>query len=990
MIKRFVLVLSLLAAPAAFADDGEIATEALPAPQAARTMLMPAGFSAKVFAAEPDVKQPISFCIDDRGRVWVAEAYNFPFRDREPQDRILILEDTDGDGRADKRKVFYDKLGYVTGIEVGFGGVWVISPPEMLFIPDKDGDDKPDGPPQVLLDGFGNQPSAHNIANGFTWGPDGWLYAGHGRTSPSDVGPPGAPPEERIHFDGGVYRYHPVRHKFEGFCDGTTNPWGVDFDDYGQAFISNCVNPHLFHAMQGAHYEPWRGRTSSLHAYERIPTIADHLHWVGSIDGSRGGKPEQLDVGGGHAHCGTMIYLGDNWPEGYRNTAFMCNVHGRRINNDLLQRKGSGYTASHAADVMVARDPWFKGVTLQYGPDGSVFVSDWSDTGECHDYRNTQRQTGRIYKITYGEVEPPKVNIAAQSNEHLVQLQLHKNDWFVRHARRILQERAAAGQDMGEVHASLHKIFETNKDVTRKLRALWALWVTGGADNEFLHQQLRHDSEYVRAWAIRLLNENELPAQSLETFVALARDDPSPFVRMHLACAMRRLPAEQCWPIAERLARRSEDARDANLPLLVWYAVEPLVAADTARALRLLDTGCIAKLRPFIARRAASGTDAAGRLELLSASLAQEQDAEIQLDVLLGMHEALRGRKDLETPKSWPAALARLQASSQQRVGPLAVRVGLMLGDPASADALRRIAEDTNESTESRQAALQDLLDQKDSRLPLLLFKLLDSNDFRKFALRGLAGYDHADTPGEVLRRYAKFTFAERQDALATLSSRPRFAMRLLEAVTANQISRSDFSVATVRQLQQFDDDLITGMLREIWGVIGSDSKDKNFASQVKQYRRMLSSDSLSKADLPHGRALFARACAACHKLFGEGGDVGPEITGANRTNVEYLLENILDPSGLVPKDYQLTIFETTDGRVLSGLIVERTDTTVTVATANDRILLAKDDIEAANPTDKSMMPDGLLKDLKESDIRDLFGYLASPKQVPLGKDTGG
>ena len=309
--------------------------------EAARTASVPDGFSVTVFAAEPMVRQPISFCIDDRGRLWVAEAYNYPNRNGQPNDRGLILEDTDGDGRADKRTVFYDKLTYVTGIEVGFGGLWVISPPRMLFIPDRDGDDRPDGEPRILLDGFGSTQSAHNIATGFTWGPDGWLYAGHGRTSPSDVGPPGTPDDKRIHHDGGVYRYHPTRHIFEGFADGTTNPWGVDFDDYGQAFVSNCVNPHLFHMIQGAHYEPWRNRKSSQHAYRRIATIADHLHWLQGPHGDvkRGDLPELRTLGGGHAHCGVMVYLGDNWPQRYRNSVFMCNVHGRSIKKSGLPDK---------------------------------------------------------------------------------------------------------------------------------------------------------------------------------------------------------------------------------------------------------------------------------------------------------------------------------------------------------------------------------------------------------------------------------------------------------------------------------------------------------------------------------------------------------------------------------------------------------------------------------------------------------------------------
>ncbi|MEK6238489.1 MAG: hypothetical protein N2C14_27540, partial [Planctomycetales bacterium] len=586
----------------------EDAPQPQPPREAAKAMIVPDGFSVSLFAGEPDVRQPISFCIDDRGRLWVAEAYNYPERGaKELKDRVLILEDQDGDGTFDKRTVFHDELRYVTGIEVGFGGVWIMSPPRMLFIPDKNGDDRPDGEPITLLDGFGSTQSNHNIANGFTWGPDGWLYAGHGRTSPSDVGKPDTPKDDRIHFDGGVFRYHPTRRIFEPFADGTTNPWGVDFDDYGQAFVSNCVNPHLFHVIQGAHYEPWRGRRSSRYAYERIKTLADHLHWVGKKAGdSAGGKPEQLILGGGHAHSGTMVYLGDNWPDRYRNTVFMCNIHGKRINNDLLERKGSGYVARHGKDVLISKDPWFMGVTLRTGHDGGVFVSDWSDTGECHSYKNTQRGTGRIYKITHGKPTAMKPDVANLDDEELVRLQLHKNDWWVRRARRNLQERAAAGRDMEQVHESLGKILATDEDPTRKLRALWALWATDGLTESFLVRQLDHKNEYVRAWSVRLLCEQGAPsADAVKKFANLAGNGSSPLVRLELACALQRLPLEQRWKIAAGLIVHEEDAGDPNLPLMTWYGIEPLVKTDLARALGLSRTTKIPLIRRFIARRAA-------------------------------------------------------------------------------------------------------------------------------------------------------------------------------------------------------------------------------------------------------------------------------------------------------------------------------------------------------------------------------------------------
>jgi putative membrane-bound dehydrogenase-like protein len=572
-------------------------------------MRLPPGFQATLVAAEPQVVQPISYCLDDRGRIFVAEAFNYGEWKPTGSDRIVILEDTTGDGLADKSTLFYEGLNYITGIEVGFGGVWVMTPPTLVFIADRNGDDRPDGEPEILFDGIGYKESRHNLANGFTWGPDGWLYFGHGRTSPSEFGRPGTPRQERIHSDGGVCRIHPTRLVFENFADGSTNPWGVDFDDYGQCFVSNCVNPHLFHMLQGGHYEPWRNRPSSEFAYERIPTIADHLHYPGDKwQESRLGTPQTLAMGGGHAHCGTLVYLGDSFPAEYRNSVMMCNVHGKRINNDLLKRHGSGYIASHGDDFMLSGDPWFMGVTLKTGPDGSVYVSDWSDTGECHTYQ-PHRDTGRIYKLSYGPPKTPRVNIAALSDAELVALQLHPNDWYVRHARRVLQQRAATTKDWdaATTQAALREILTTHKDVTRRLRALWALHVTGGLDATALDALLDDNDEYIRAWAIQLLCEAKPPAEAtLAKFAKLAKDDPSPVVRRYLASALQRLPLNARWPIIAPLVAHEEDAGDMNLPLMYWYALEPLVAADKPQALALLAHTKIPQVRQFIARRAAT------------------------------------------------------------------------------------------------------------------------------------------------------------------------------------------------------------------------------------------------------------------------------------------------------------------------------------------------------------------------------------------------
>jgi putative membrane-bound dehydrogenase-like protein len=581
---------------------------AQPAPrlpsETVKSLHLPPNFSATLFAGEPDLRQPIGFCFDDRGRLWVAENLSYPkWSDQPGNDRIVILEDTDGDGRFDKRTVFYDKLNYLTGLEVGFGGVFVVSAPNVLFIPDKDADDRPDAPPQTLLDGFGHQ-GVHNLVNGCTWGPDGWLYGGHGGSSSGLIGAPGAPDNQRVFFDGGVWRYHPQTRRFEPILEGTTNPWGIDFDDHGQAFIPNSVTPHLYHVIPGSHVERRRQSPNSRYAYAVIETIADHKHWAGGKwEDSRPGKTvDQTLLGGGHAHSGIMCYLGDNWPDRYRNTLFLNNIHGDRMNNDLPRRSGSGFVAAHGTDFLTCADPWYMALQIKYGPDGAVYLSDWYDTGECHT-RNPHTANGRIYKITYGTPKPlAAFDLAKLDSAALVELQLHKNDWWVRRARRLLQER---GPDEN-VHARLREILKGHADDTRRLRALWALHVTGGIAESQLRDLLSDPSEYLRAWSIQLLCENRSPSvQSLTRFEQRASSDPSALVRLYLASAATRLPLGNRWTLLSNLTAHPEDVSDQNLPLMYWYALEPLVPTDPRRALGLAMNSKIPKLREFVTRRMA-------------------------------------------------------------------------------------------------------------------------------------------------------------------------------------------------------------------------------------------------------------------------------------------------------------------------------------------------------------------------------------------------
>lgn len=581
--------------------------------EAAANMSLPDGFSVTLAASEPDVRRPIGFALDERGRLWVAEGHTYPVRapEGEGEDRILIFEDTNGDGRLDDRTVFTEGLNLVSGIEVGFGGVWVGAAPYLLFIPIDEAVDEPAGPPQVLLDGWGYQ-DTHETLNSFRWGPDGWLYGVQGVFTQSNVGPPGAPDEKRRQMNAGVWRFHPTRHEFEVYAKGTSNPWGIDFNDVGHPFITACVIPHLFHVVPGARYHRQAGEHFNPHVYDDIETIADHVHWVGDR-GPHAGNFRSGEAGGGHAHAGAMFYLGnDHWGQD-RNALFMNNIHGYRVNTDRIEREGSGYTATHGDDFLLTNDAWSQWLNFRYGPDGSLFAIDWYDKNQCHSPNPDvhDKILGRIFKVSHEQDEWVQVDLSTRSSTELVELQLHENDWYVRHARRLLQER---GPDE-EVHRTLHLILDEHADVTRKLRALWALHVTKGLAEQDLLDLLDHDSEYVRGWAVQLLAEDKhLSDEALERFAVMAHHDDSALVRLHLASALQRVEPARRWDVLEGLYGRAEDADDHNLPLMVWYAAEPMAEVDVDRALDLaFDTELPDILRYTVQRVGAIGSPQALR-----------------------------------------------------------------------------------------------------------------------------------------------------------------------------------------------------------------------------------------------------------------------------------------------------------------------------------------------------------------------------------------
>ncbi len=1007
--------------PAPFNSEKDAAARPLPAAEAAATMDVPAGFRVGVFAAEPDVLNPIAMAWDPRGRLWIAENHTYAERpikmDTRFRDRVLIFADRDGDGTADERKVFLDDLEQLTSVEVGLGGVWLLCPPRLLFVPDRNDDDVPDGPAKVILDGFEvATENYHNFANGLRFGPDGWLYGRCGGSCPGRVGQPGTPAEQRVRLEGGIWRYSPRSGRFEVLSHGTTNPWGHDWNAFGDGFFINTVNGHLWQIIPGAHHPRHGTLDPNPHTYELIDMHADHWHfdtgngWQKSRDGAAN------DLGGGHAHSGLMIYLGDDWPEDYRGHLFTWNFHGRRANQELLEREGSGYVGHHGRDVLLARDPFFRGMELAYGPDGAVLAIDWSDTGECHEATGVHRTSGRIFRIAHGsDTKRPPENLATRDLDSLscvalAELATHNNEWYPRQARIILADRASHGSasDLPQAHETLRRL-AASADPVVACRAVLTLHASGGCDQTFLRGLLSHPDEHLRAWGVRLLGDDwpidgvigpatVSPESSARVAAAcdavaadlykLAMNDPSGLVRLAVASTLQRMPVNRRADLAAALMTRSEDADDHNLPLLVWYGLIPAVEADPRRAADVAVASRWPKTQRLIARRLASLIERHPEgMDRLVAVLADIHDEPVQQNLLAGIADGLSGWRRAPKPAGWDALATRLgQATQLGQVDATRAAVvrdlSAVFGDGRAIDEIRRFVLDEKTDAGLRLSALETLVRQGGDSVRGICLGLLVDRRFNMLAAEGLSRSDDAEVSQSLVAAYGRFLSSARPKLIGILASRRTFATALLDAVAAGKIPRDAITAYDLRQIRSLGDPALDARIERDWGGIAETSAEKR--QRIDSLKESLQPAVLAVADAARGRAIYDQSCGRCHKLFGAGESIGPDLTGGNRTNIDYLLENIVDPSGVVNRDYRMSIVALTDGRVLNGLVTARDDRTLTLVTPTDRHVIPAEDIDEVVVTQQSPMPEGMLDQLSPDAIRDLIGYLMQPAQVPL------
>lgn len=1000
----------------------------LPAAASAAAIELPAGFTATVLAAEPDVQNPIDLAWDSRGRMWIAENYTYAktgvrFRD-DLRDRVVVFTDADHDGAPENRTVFMDTLSRLTSVEVGPGptgknGVWLMCPPQLLFVPDENHDMVPDGPAQVILDGFDvAEQNYHNFANGLRFAADGWLYGRCGGSCPGRVGSPGTPDENRVALEGGIWRYDVTNDRFEVIAHGTTNPWGHDFNQYGDLFFINTVNGHLWNAIDGAHFQRPFTLDPNPNVYATIDQHADHYHfdtgqpWTNSRDGAAN------DFGGGHAHCGLMIYQESTWPASYRGSLMTLNFHGRRANRENLIRSGGGYVATHGEDFFLSSDEWFRGMDLTAGPDGNVFVLDWSDVGECHEHTGVHRTSGRIYKITAdAKTHRTQPQITDDIDTLVALIQGHER-WFSHQALMRLRDLQASGLDTAPAIEML-KVRAPGQDAAARCRSLWAIDVLGGLDD--YQSWFADPDEYVRAAAIRSYVQHwpiddvyGPTADGLTAWPQIAEharvlinamDDlgakTSPLVRTNLASALQRMPDSMRAAAAIQLllCAGNQDIDDHNIPKLIWYGLMHRASTTPEEMIDVLKVCEIPELTTYLSRSIAeqmqSSPQAFAQLQALAVEVYNATASKTNRSwcnaMLTGVEQGLVGVRRAPRTDVWPALRTAILATSPDRK-PLVDDIDTIYGDGKSVMELQAVLDNPAVNPVERLAALTGLVaawqDEgthnaaSAAALANAAAPLIADPHVNMAAAESIANIDHAAVANVLLNNYGRFRAPLRTHVISLLCARETFASELIDKIERGKLPKEVLSASHIRVIAALSNEKLTERAEAVWGRVRETPVDR--ADEIAGIKIALTPERLRTANLQAGRRLFDLSCAGCHKMFGNGTQVGPDLTGSQRSNLDYLLSNIIDPDGVVGADYRATKVLSVDGRLLVGLITQRTRGTLTIASATKTETIRLDDIEDEVPTNQSPMPTGLLHTLTDQQIADLIAYLQSPTQVLL------
>ena len=1006
-MRAFALAFSLLAVAPAFAqkefgfDNRKGSGQAYLKPEeTVAKFKVPAEFEVKLFAGEPQLVNPVAFSIDERGRVWCVECFEYPSKTpkgKAPRDRIVILEDTDGDGLCDKRTVFCEgkdfpvseerkKAGLgafdlCTGLEVGHGGVWVGAAPYVWFIENKD--DKP-GKFETVLGGFGSQ-DTHETLNTFTWGPDGWLYGLHGVFSQSNVKPLDGP-ETRM--NAAIWRLHPKTKKFEIFAEGTSNPWGIDFRNTdGQAILACCVIPHLYHIVPGGIYKRQAGASYNPYAYSAIQEISDHTFHKES----------------GWAHAGLLSLDVPHIPKRFQNSVIFGSIHGCSLKQNILKPNGSSYTASRGDDFLQSGDKNFRPINMKWGPNGDIYLIDWHDQMPCHQAKAEEwdYERGRVYRIQLKDRKGKKAeDLGKKTHTELMKLVMTETDPYL-HRTSLRMVSALSEVELKAAARGLDQETASRKDMRYlQLIASADAYEKVRLDNKAVPEDSQFDvfkpdelAFFVRMFpGAKAIDEEMLRAASrmasLTKVVAVRRELAS--------AAIRLADKHDVTELVRALMSRKEDVNDPLIPHLTWLAYEKILASRPREGSEIpkqkKDSGDsrprLAEELEFLAKEApdnifvrdqivpkvmrrlvATGTPE--DLALCLKFVKDVSDTNTREKALDGLVAAL-ANQTVKPPATWAALQTELR--KDQRLVSLVNKLAVSFRDPA---ALKRAYDtlQTGKTSDELVQALRELVQLQHPQSAMLIEKILRREEqdsaLRLEAARQLANVNDAKLTATVLGFWSKYPKELHADLANSLAGRKDGAKALLTAMGEKKIERTVLTDNTVIKMQAFNDKDINALIEKAWGRTRPTPDELN-----KLIDKTRSELYTSPASFAKGKKVFEAQCMKCHKFEGQGQDVGPPLDGAAR-DIEYLLANVIDPNRVIGAPYFLRTANTLDGQAIQGLLAEEDDKFLTLKIENGVLKkIAKADLDGpVKITEKSMMPEGLTAGMTPQDFRDLLRY---------------
>jgi putative membrane-bound dehydrogenase-like protein len=942
------------------------------------------GFRLEPVATEPLVTDPVSVCFDADGRLYVVEMRGYPYPEKTPTGNVTRLDDRDGDGRFDTQTIFVDGLSWPTGIVPYDDGVFIAVAPDVLYAKDTNGDGVADIK-KVMFTGFGTE-NVQGLLNGLLWGPDGWIY-GVTSSNGGEIRNLVHPEAKPVSVRGRDFRFRPEGSRFEAISGG--GQFGHAFDNWGHRFTCNNSNHIRQVVLPSRELErnpalvppavlldiPAEGPAAPVFRISRPEPwrVVRTRQRAADPEMRRRLPPTELFAFGFFTSAtGVTIYRGSAYPETYRGNAFVGDVGGNLVHRKFLSVNGSTYLATRAdrdVEFLASTDNWFRPVNFANTPEGTLLVIDmyretiehpWSipEPIKQHLDLTSGKDRGRLYNlVAEGTSRRRSPRLGRASTAELVALLADPDAWWRETAQRLLIER----RDPSAVPL-LKELASRRPTALGRMHALWTLDALDSLEANELVRGLRDPEPRVREQSAKLAECRITGDAELLTVLLPMADDPDPMVRFQVALSLGEARDDpSVIPVLARIAFR--DAGDVWTRIAVLSSIPgkspEMIEALAAHSKGFFETDAGAAWLDELALMVGAGRDAAAIRQLIGRLVDSGADTSTLMRVVLA---AGRGLK-----RSGGSPAEVLSGPASGRVGKLLQEAAQVAGVEGPID--RRLPAIGVLSMLQPEKAITILPELLDSRQP---------GQVQLAALRGLGGLSDPSVGPLVLSQWKSMSPVVRREAAEVLFSRRDRLECLLSALESKAVTPGDIDPDRARQLRTHKDPLIRSRAVKVLGAESAASRDR--MALIGSYH-----DALSKEGRPEkGREVFIKTCATCHRAFGQGTDVGPDLATVTGRSPEDLLMHILDPNREVAPNYVNYSVATSDGRVVSGIIASESATALTLRRAEGATdIIPRSQIEAVASTGLSLMPEGLEKGLSAQDFADLIAFL---KSTPANK----